>query len=175
MKPSLVSTMPSKFRLSITSKSFIYAVNIFLGATLCWYGLVLVGIKNPIWAIITVILVSDPDLRATVNLSRIRSINTAVGCIISLISLTLFGYTPWGSFLTVGVTIFLVMSIEGYPANWRLAPVTVAIIMDASRVATTYRDEVLFALARAGEIGAGCLVALLVVAVNIRLSSLIRK
>lgn len=161
-------------KLAITTKSLIYAMNIFLGTTVCWYSLVFLGVRNPIWATITVILVSDPDLRATVNLARIRSTNTAVGCVISLISLALFGYTPWGSFLTVGATILLVMSIRNYPANWRLAPVTVAIIMDAARQATTYHDAVFLAVVRAAEIGAGCLVALAIVAINIRIGALVR-
>jgi len=165
----------TNLRFNITKKSFIYAVNIFLATNLCWYGLVWLGANNPIWAIITVILVSDHDFGTAMYLSKVRALNTVVGCVISLVSLTIFGYSPWASFLTVMATILFITSIENYPANWRLAPVTVAIIMDASRNATTYHDEIRNAIIRTGEITAGCIAALAIVAINIKLGALLRR
>ncbi len=161
-------------KVSITSKSLLYPFNILIGSAICWYGLVLVGISNPIWSIITVILVSDPDLTTAITLARVRVINTIVGCVAALVSLLAFGYSPWSSFLTAAVIVLVVTSVEHYPANWRLTPVTVVIVMDASRKAMTYHDEMFNAIARAGEIAAGCAVALIIAMAQIKLTRLLQ-
>ena len=43
-------------------------------------------------AVITVMIVSDPDLSTAVGLAQARIINTSVGCLIGFASLALFGY-----------------------------------------------------------------------------------
>ncbi len=149
-----------KLPLTLTRKTLLYASKTLLGAIISWYALRAFGIVDPVWGIITIILVSDPDMSTAANLSKVRIINTVVGCIIGLISLFLFGYAPSSMILTVVATILLVMSYEKYPSNWRLAPVTVVILMDAARLATSSAEELELAFMRAGEIAFGCAVAL---------------
>jgi len=152
--------MMKKLRFRFTKESLFYSAKTLLGAGICWYGLRISGVNNPIWAVITVIIVSDADLSTTATLAKTRVINTVVGCISGIIGLSLFGYTPLICLLTAAATVLLVTSIEHYPANWRLAPVTVVIVMDAGRQAVGKESEIFYALTRAGEIGLGCVVAL---------------
>jgi len=155
----------------LIKKSLLYASKTFAGAALCWYGLVAFGMKDPIWAVITVIIVSDPDLKTTRMLAKTRAINTAVGCFFGLTSLLIFGYVPWICLLTAAVTVLAITLIEHYPSNWRLAPVTVVIIMDAGRQAAGRQDEMTFAIMRMIEIGVGCAVALLLAGIYTHLFS----
>lgn len=148
------------YQLLLRHKSLLYASKILLGAMIAWYGLSWCGIENPIWAVITVIIISDPSLTTTFDLAKARAINTVVGCTFGLSSLLLFGYSPLSTMLTVTLTVMIVTMIERYPTNWRLAPVTVIILMDAGRLATTHEEEIRYVLMRAGEIGVGCCIAL---------------
>jgi len=149
------------YHIILSKKPVIYALKTFLGAVICWYGLVLAGINNPLWAVITVVIVSDPDLSTAKTLAKMRVINTLVGCFAGLAALILFGYSPFICFLTMAATILIITSIGSYPSNWRLAPVTIIILMNAGMTATNRQDEVKFALIRAGEISIGCFVALI--------------
>ena len=146
--------------LNRLQKSLLYTSKILIGACIAWFGLQALGINNPIWAVITVMLVSDPDFNTTRSLATVRIINTIIGCALGLGSLMLFGYSPLAIILTSACTVLVVTSIPQYPTNWRLAPVTVLILMDAGRIAATHRDEIQYALMRASEIGAGCVIAM---------------
>jgi len=141
-------------------KALIYASKTLLGALICWYGLLFLGVANPIWAVITVMIVSDPDVTTTLNLAEARAINTAVGCAVGLVTMLLFGYSPEASLFAAAFTVFVIMLIDRYPANWRLAPATVIILMDAGRLATSHREEITYALLRLIEIAVGCAVAI---------------
>jgi uncharacterized membrane protein YccC len=56
--------------------------------------------------------------------------------------------------------VLLILMIDKYPINWRLAPATVVIVMDAGRFAQTRNEELLLALSRLVEIALGCAVAI---------------
>jgi uncharacterized membrane protein YccC len=146
---------------SLSEKSLFYAVKTLLGSCICWYGTLALGIDNPIWAVISVIIVSDADLSGTATLAKVRVINTAVGCGTGLISLLFFGYSPLVCLLTASVTVLLITSLQYYPSNWRLAPVTVVILMNAAQQAGDKKEAILLALTRAAEIGIGCAIALI--------------
>lgn len=158
-----------RYHLSLTQKSLLYASKIFIGAMACWGALLLFGIHNPLWAIITVVLVSDPDFNAARTLVIARVTNTVVGCTVGFFALTVFGYTLPVAIITITLLVLLITSISNYPANWRLAPVTVLILLDASRNAATAQQEMHFALLRAVEIGVGSLVAWVLALIYTRL------
>ena len=144
----------------IHHKPIAYASKILIASLLCWYGLLFLGIPNPIWAVITVMVVSDPSLTTTWGLARVRLINTIVGCIFGLSSILLFGYSPLVMILTAAFTVMFVNLLSRYPVNWRLAPVTVLILMDAGRLAETHAEEFHYVMLRLTEIAVGSLVAL---------------
>ena len=156
---------------ALTHKSFVYASKIFLAASICWYGLTLAGIENPIWAVITVMVVSDPSLKTTFGLAKVRVINTFVGCAVGLASILYFGYSPINMILTATFTVACVTFTSRYPVNWRLAPVTVVILMDAGRLAQTHEEEFHYVMMRVMEIGIGCAVALALAGVYTKLAN----
>lgn len=150
-----------KLSFEFTKISVAYVIIILLGTTISWVGLTWMGIANPIWAVISVVLVSDPDSTATKQLVRTRVINTLVGCFLGLLSLLLLGYQPAVIIITVALTTLLVTTIKHYPANWRLAPATVIILSDAAHQAVGHSEQFYFALLRAGEIAFGCSIAVI--------------
>jgi uncharacterized membrane protein YccC len=166
-----IPSMPAE--LTRIQKSLLYASKTLLGGFIAWYGLQAAGVENPIWAVITVMLVSDPDFNTSRDLAIARIINTVIGCSIGLFSLTLFGYSPLASLFTMAFTVLCVTSIPQYPTNWRLAPVTVLILLDAGRQAANHVDEIHYALLRGGEIGIGCCIAMLLAMLYTRLVRLI--
>jgi len=72
----------------------------------------------------------------------------------------LVGYSPVASLFGAAPTVFVILMIDRYPVNWRLAPATVVIVMDAGRFAQTRNEELLLALKRLMEIALGCVVAI---------------
>lgn len=157
--------------LTVTQKSLLYASKTFIGAVACWAVLHLLGIANPIWAMITVVLVSDPDLNTARTLVAARVTNTIVGCAVGLTALLLFDFSLWIALGAAALTILIITSIEQYPTNWRLAPVTVLILFDAARHAATPQEEIHYALLRAFEIGLGSGVALALALIYTRIFS----
>ena len=147
-------------RLDRLKKAFIYATKTLLGGLICWYGLSFLGVDDPIWAVITVIIVSDADIRATLNSAMARTINTTVGCAVGMTTMLLFGYSPQAGLVAAGFTVFAILLIDKYPSNWRLAPATVVILMDAGRLAADYHQGIIYALLRFAEIIVGCAVAI---------------
>lgn len=150
-----------KLSFELTKISVSYVVIILLGTTISWVALTYMGIANPIWAVISVVLVSDPDSTATKQLVKTRVINTLVGCVLGLFSLLLFGYNPVVIIITVAITTLFVTTVKHYPANWRLAPATVIILSDAAHAAVGHSEQFYFALLRAGEIAFGCCIAVI--------------
>ncbi len=149
-----------RLKLALSHKSFVYASKVLMASLICWYSLTLAGIPNPIWAVITVFVVSDPDLNTTFGLAKVRGLNTIVGCAIGLASIFYFGYSPLVMILSAAFTVMLVMRVPRYPVNWRLAPVTVVILMDAGRLAQTHEEEFHYVMLRVMEIGVGSIVSL---------------
>lgn len=154
-----------------SQRSIIYASKIFLASIICWYGLLAVGIENPVWAVITVMVVSDPNLSTTLGLAKTRAINTIVGCAFGLASIFTFGYSPLLTIVTACITVMFVTMISRYPVNWRLAPVTVVILMDAARLAGTHEAELHYVMMRVVEIAFGSIVSLALAGLYTKLSS----
>ena len=59
--------------VSLRENAFIYIVKLLTGSLIVWYGLRAVGIPEPIWAMISLIVVTEPDLGlAKTQLPRAR-------------------------------------------------------------------------------------------------------
>lgn len=138
-----------------------FALQITFSAALVWLALPALGIANPYWAIITVCVVAEPDFKLALTLSKVRVINTMLGCAVALLFLTLFGASFGAVLAAVAFTTLGVIVFERYPPNWRLAPATAVILMMAAPNSGLGQEEHL-ALLRAGEISAGALTTLLV-------------
>ncbi len=143
------------------AQSLWYVGKILAGALISWYGLGALGIDRPYWAIITICIVSEPNLDSAKKLVAARSLNTLVGATVGLTGAIVGGLTPLTMFVCLAITTCLVTTLPRYPANWRLAPVTVVIVMEVARVEGSSRaTEIGIAEERVMQVLAACLIAL---------------
>ncbi|CAN5393289.1 hypothetical protein BH11BAC1_BH11BAC1_04470 [soil metagenome] len=148
--------------LSFSNKSIVYPFRILLGCTIVWWSLYYLHDSRKIWAVISVIVVTDPDID-TLRIGTVsRIVNTLVGCLTGLAFIYLAGVNFWSLMAAIMVSVLLSTSFKNYPASWKLAPSTVAIIMVPSISENiTWQAAMEVALARTGEVLYGTLVAFL--------------
>jgi len=118
--------------------------------------------SKEIWAFISVIVVSDPDFDNVRSATISRVLNTITGCVLGLIFLYEAGVNFASLIAAISVAVFISTSFKNYPTSWKLAPITVAIVMiPAITEHAPWKDAMEIALARTGEVLYGCLVAFL--------------
>lgn len=143
--------------------ALVYLIKILSGSLIVWFGLRAAGFPEPYWAMISLIIVTEPDpLQARSNF-KARSINKITGAIVACIVLLLIG--PGLVAMLVGITIatLAAMLVQNYPANWRLGPATVVILMSAalSGQEQGLHEELSLAMLRVIEVLVGSTVALI--------------
>ena len=114
--------------------------------------------------LISVIVVSEPEaVRICCKASLFsRIINTVSGCVIGLAFIYFANINFWSLMGAIAVSVLVSTSFKHYPASWKLAPVTVAIVMVPSIIEhSTWHNAMIFSLQRTGEILFGTLVAFL--------------
>ena len=143
----------------IKPRSLLFALKIALATLLVWPLLSWLGIDHPVWAVVTIAAVSDPDVSATRTLVRDRVSNTLIGCAVALLTVWSVGATLLSLATALTLSVVLATSIAHFPANWRVTPITVAILL-GSAVGEPPALALQFAGLRASEIIAGSLTAL---------------
>lgn len=139
-----------------------YALRMFFGTLVLWEIFGLAGDHVPIWALVSMVMVSEIELHASVLATFHRVAHMAVGCGVGLAFLALWRPGIWqlalACMLSAAVSFYL-MHIGG---NWRTAPVATVIVMGAGFVHFTKNAGLHEALIRTVEILGGCLIALAV-------------
>jgi uncharacterized membrane protein YccC len=105
------------------------AIRILVGAALVWLIVKHFGHRDPLWAMISVVIVSEAQLDAAVSAFRARALNTVIGCAIGLAFLHTLGTQSWSILLAMSVAVLISTSTTHTINAWRIAPVTVAIVM----------------------------------------------
>ncbi len=136
-----------------------YAVRILLGCVIVWFVLQRIHHPNPLWALISVIIVTEPELSAAFLAFNSRIVNTLIGCAVGL------------SFLY----FIICTSLIRVPGSWRVAPVTVAILMNPSVLGGGRAAGLAVAIDRTEEVLLGSAAALLITYVASLLRRLIRR
>ena len=157
--------------ISPRKHALVYIVKILTGTLVSWFGLRAIGIAEPYWAVISVIIVTEPDVSVARANFRARLINTLSGSVIAVLALVLLGGTFWAMLTALIAAVLLAMLWSGYPSNWRLGPITVVILMSAAIQGQGPQQELHLALLRVAEVLAGSAVALLQAWVYSRLLS----
>lgn len=139
-----------------------YAVRIFLGCGAAWYVLHRAGIYNPLWALVSVIVVTEPEPNAAWMAFLSRIINTMIGAAIGLPLLYLFGPKFWSVLLGVTISVLISTRLTRVPGSWRVAPTTVAIVMTPSVLAASRSAGLSTARDRTEEVLVGSAVALII-------------
>ncbi len=145
---------------SFSNKTLIYPFRMVLGCTIVWWSLYYLHDSRKIWAVISVIVVTDPDLDSLRTATISRIVNTAMGCITGILFIYIAGVNFWSLMAAITVSVVVSTSFKKYPSSWKLAPSTVAIIMIPSiSESVTWQDAMHISLERTGEVLYGTLVA----------------
>ncbi len=129
-----------------------YAVRIFIGTAFLLILLQRMGDEHAIWAIISMVFVTEPHIKSAMENFRLRIYNTAVGCGIALVSLLIAGPRVW--ILPIGVTLAVLLSTRSpeSPASWRSTPIAAGVVLTAGLTAKSWSVGLEIALIRAGEV-----------------------
>ncbi len=155
--------------LSPNKNALIYTVKILTGSVILWFSLRYAGIEQPYWALISLITVTEPDVtQARLNF-KARMINTFTGTVIAVVVLVLIGSGLEALLVAVTMAVLAAFMVHNYPANWRLAPTTVVVLMSAAANGSEFHEELDYAMLRVAEVLAGSTVALLQALVYVKI------
>lgn len=138
-----------------------FAVHIFVATAILWFLLKHLGDLSPIWAISSMIAVSDPQVNLAFQTFRGRIFNSALGCVIGLIVLSIGGSNELKLPFALAITVLISVYVIRIPVMWRQAPITAAIVI-AGGLHGDKHQGVHDGLVRVGEVMLGCVIGLVV-------------
>src|SRR5229473_2720077 len=103
------------------------------------------------------------------------AVRILIGCAIGLSFLYLLGPSYWSILLGIIVSVIICTSLIRVPGSWRVAPVTVAILMNPSVLGGGRAAGLAVAIDRTEEVLLGSAAALLITYVASLLRRLIRR
>jgi len=127
-----------------------------------WYALHYTSFHNPLWALISVITVTEPQLQAAWRAFLSRILNTLVGAAVGMLVLYLAGPGFGAILFAIMLSVVICTHLIKVPGSWRLAPVTVAIVMTPSLLAASRAAGMSAAVDRTEEVLIGSACALLI-------------
>jgi uncharacterized membrane protein YccC len=151
-----------------------YAVRILIGCVIVLFVLQRIHHSNPLWALISVIIVTEPELSAAFLAFKSRLANTLIGCAVGLSFLYLLGPSHWSILLGIIVSVILCTHFIRVPGSWRVAPVTVAVLMTPSVLGGGRAAGLVVAIDRTEEVLLGSAVALLITYIASLIQRIIR-
>src|SRR5262245_38698251 len=139
-----------------------YAVRILLGTAALWLGLGWAGDTNRMWAVISLIVVTEPRVPSAWLAFLSRTVNTILGCLAGLLFLLLAGPQDWVLPVAATATVLVCTYLVRVPLTWRIAPVTAVLVIASDVGDPSAWGGFEIALHRTGEVLLGSTVALLV-------------
>ncbi len=141
-----------------------YAARICIGTTILWPLLQYLHVNNPVWALVSLIVVTEPQMRPAWLAFRARIINTLIGSAIGLVFLLMLGPQIW--LLTPALTVSALISsyLSRGQQGWRIAPVTTALVVSAALADPAAHHLLAIPLQRTMEVLLGSTMALVVTA-----------
>lgn len=139
-----------------------YAMRILIGCVIAWFVLDRISHHNPLWALISVITVTEPELSAALLAFNSRIVNTLIGCAVGLSLLYILGPTSWSILLGIVSSVLICTSLIRVPGSWRVSPVTVAVVMTPGVLGGARSAGLAAAIERTEEVLLGSEVALLI-------------
>jgi uncharacterized membrane protein YccC len=100
-----------------------------MGAAIVWLIAKHFAHHDPLWGMISVVIVSDTEVHAALTAFRGRVLNTLTGCVIGLTCLYAFGPQSWSILIAMAVAVLISSNFALTVQVWRIAPVSVAIVM----------------------------------------------
>lgn len=113
-----------------------------------------------------IIVATEPELSAALMAFNSRIVNTFIGCAAGLGFLYLLGPSFGSILLGIVASVLICTQLIRVPGSWRVAPVTVAIVMTTSVLGGSRSAGLAAATDRAEEVLLGSGVALLITLVS---------
>lgn len=139
-----------------------YAFRILIGSMIAWLALHSVGHQDPLWAIISVIMVSEPEVRSAVLAFRWRVINTVVGCAVGVLFLWIAGPSILSIVCAMVTCVLLCTWVINAPTGWRIGPISTVIVMIPGVLLHNEHKGMEEALLRTSAVLAGSAIAVIV-------------
>lgn len=112
-----------------------YATRTTLAVLITWLSLRTFGMRDPLWALYSVIVVSEPHVGGAIRLGMERAFATLVGAATGLAAFCVFGH----ELLALAAAVFSVIVLAAYalhlPGNWKIAPLTAALVVGTALLA----------------------------------------
>jgi uncharacterized membrane protein YccC len=116
---------------------------------------------DPLWGLISSVVVTDLKVRSAMDNFVSRMLNTLIGCMTGLAFLKLFGASAWVMLLAMALSVIISSDLVRVPISWRIAPITTAIVMTPAYLShSAHAGQA--ALQRTGEVVVGSVVAVAV-------------
>jgi uncharacterized membrane protein YccC len=148
-----------------------YAVRVLISGTIVWFLLGKLAHTDPLWGLISAVVVTDLKVQSAMKNFVSRMLNTLIGCGIGLLFLKLFGASAWVVLLAMALSVIISSDLVQVPISWRIAPITTAIVMTPAYLLHSAHAGLTAALQRTGDVVVGSLVA---VAVSVATAGLLR-
>ncbi len=156
---SMIGAWPTKF-MRIAGLEL--SIRIVIGAAIVWLLAERFARHDPLWGMVSVVIVSDTELNASLTAFRGRVINTLIGCAIGLLALYVMGPQSWSILIAMSVAVLVSSNFALTVPAWRIAPVTVAIVMMPGLLIGSRTAGTSIALTRTAWVLVGSAVAVLV-------------
>jgi uncharacterized membrane protein YccC len=139
-----------------------YAVRIFIGASIAWLLMGSINEINRLWAVISLVAVTDPDMKTAWTTFKSRAISTVIGCGVGLGFIAIFGMESWLMPFAVTLTAIISIYVLRMQLGWRIGPITAAIVVSGGLMGKANTDVMNVAFSRAFAVFVGSIVALIV-------------
>jgi uncharacterized membrane protein YccC len=139
-----------------------YAIRMLISGIFVW--LILAGMwkVDPLWGLISSVVVTEVKVQSAVNAFFSRLLNTVIGSIVALGFLKFAGSSEWSVLIAMAVSTVVSADLIKVPISWRIAPITAAIVMLPAYSAHSAHVGLAAALQRTGEVIIGSAVAVAV-------------
>ncbi|HUO59357.1 MAG TPA: FUSC family protein [Candidatus Acidoferrales bacterium] len=135
---------------------------ILIGSAIAWLVLQSVGRTDPLWAMISVVVVTDSEVTGALTAFRSRISNTIIGCVVGMVFLLVFGNSVFSILGAMLTAVVISSDVVKVPVSWRIAPITACIVMIPAVLKHSEKAAEYAALLRSAEVLLGSAIAVAV-------------
>lgn len=136
-----------------------YAARILISGVIVWLILAVVFKTDPLWGLISSVVVTEVKAASAWNAFVSRLLNTLIGSLVALGFLKFAGASEWSVLAAMAVATIVSSDLVKVPISWRIAPITAAIVMLPAYASHSAHAGLTAALQRTGEVIIGSAVA----------------
>jgi uncharacterized membrane protein YccC len=136
-----------------------YATRMLISGVIVWL-ILSAGMKaDPLWGLISAVVVTEVKVSAAWNAFVSRLLKTAIGCLVAILFLKIAGASEWSVLGAMAVATIVSSDLVKVPISWRIAPITAAIVMSPAYASHSAQAGLAAAIQRTLEVIIGSAVA----------------